>query len=93
MLDLQRGVKQPKYKILDFNKIREREFSYLGEETITVQDSDYHSVVYQVVRGNDRRKIQMWFFPERNYLPLKMVHYSRGKKKFIARLVNYEGLE
>jgi hypothetical protein len=89
MLDLQRGIKQPKYKIIDVNKIREREFSFVGEETINIQNVDYHSVIYQVVRDNNRRKTQMWFSPERHYLPLKMVHFSKGKKKFNARLVNY----
>ena len=89
MLDLQRGIKQPKYRILDVNKVREREFSFVGEETINIQNVDYHSVIYQVVRDNNKRKTQMWFSPERNYLPLKMVHFSKGKKKFNAHLVNY----
>jgi hypothetical protein len=90
MLDLRRGVKRPKYKILDFNKIREREFSFAGDETITVQNVDYRSVIYQVVRDNDRRKTQLWFLPDRDYLPVKMAHYSKGKKKFNARLVKYK---
>ena len=89
MLDLQHGIKRPKYKILDVNKVREREFSLAGEETITLESVDYHSVIYQVVRDNDRRKTQMWFSPERNYLPVQMVHFSKGKKKFNAHLVNY----
>jgi len=89
MLDLQRGIKRPKYKILDVNRIREREFSFVGEETIKLADEDYHSVIYQVVRDNDRRKTQMWFSPERNYLPVQMVHYSKGKKRFNAHLVKY----
>ena len=89
MLDLRHGIKRPKYKILDVNKVREREFSHAGEETITLESVDYHSVVYQVVRDNDRRKTQMWFSPERHYLPVQMVHFSKGKKKFNAHLVNY----
>ncbi len=89
MLDLQKGNLQPSYKILDANRIREREFRFVGEESITIQSSDYHSVIYEVVRDNNRRKTQMWFSPERNYLPLQMVHYSRGKKKFNAHLLNY----
>ena len=89
MLDLQRGIERPKYKILDVNRVREREFSLVGEETINLQNVDYPSVIYQVVRDNDRRKTQMWFSPERNYLPVKMVHFSKGKKKFNARLLSY----
>ncbi len=89
MLDLQRGIKQLKYRILDVNKIRDREFSFVGEETIKVQNVDYHSVIYQVVRDNNKRKTQMWFSTERNYLPVKMVHFSKGKKQFNAHLVNY----
>lgn len=93
MLDLQRGIQQPRYKILDVNRIREREFSFVGEETITLANEDYHSVIYQVVRDNNRRKTQMWFSPERNYLPVQMVHYSKGKKKFNAHLVRYREFE
>jgi len=89
MLDLQKGNRQPKYKILDANKIREREFRFVGEESITLQSADYHSVIYEVVRDNNRRKTQMWFSPERDYLPVQMVHFSKGKKKFNAHLLNY----
>ena len=93
MLDLQRGVTQPKYKIIDVNRIREREFSFVGEETIDIQNQQYHSVIYQIVRDNNKRTTQMWFSPERNYLPIQMVHYSKGKKKFNAHLVNYEAFD
>ena len=90
MLDLQQGNRQPRYKILDANRIREREFRYVGEESITIQSADHHSVIYEVVRDNNRRKTQMWFSSERNYLPLQMVHFSKGKKKFNAHLLNYQ---
>ncbi len=89
MLDLQHGVEQPKYRIIDANKIREREFSFAGEETIRLEDVDYPSVIYQVVRDNNKRKTQMWFSTEHNYLPVQMVHFSKGKKKFNAHLVSY----
>jgi hypothetical protein len=88
-LDLKRGIEQPKYKIVDFNRLKEYEFSFAGAETINILDVNYDSVIFQVVRDNERRKTQMWFSPERNYLPLKMVHFSEGKKKFNALLVNY----
>jgi hypothetical protein len=93
MLDLQRGVERPKYKILDENRVREREFSYVGQETITIENEDCHTVVYEVVRDNNRRKTQMWFSPERNFLPVQMVHFSKGKKKFNAFLTHYTNLE
>jgi hypothetical protein len=89
MLDLQRGIEQPKYKIVDFNRLKEYEFSFAGTETINIQDVDYDGVIFQVVRNHERRKTQMWFSPERNYLPIKMVHFSKGKKKFNAHLTNY----
>lgn len=90
MLDLQHGIERPKYKIIDANRIREREFSFAGEETIQLEGVDYPSVIYQVVRDNNKRKTQMWFSTERNFLPIQMVHYSKGKKKFNAHLVNYK---
>ena len=90
MLDLQQGIERPKYKILDVNRVREREFSFVGEETISIQQQPLESVVYQVVRDNNKRTTQMWFSPERNYLPVQMVHFSKGKKKFNAQLVRYE---
>ena len=93
MLDLQRGISQPRYKILDENRVREREFRFVGEEVVTLLGSDHQTVVYEVVRDNNRRKTQMWFSPERHYLPVQMVHYSKGKKKFNAQLVSYEALE
>lgn len=89
MLDLRRGIKQPKYKILDVNRIREREFSFVSEETISVFNVTYQSVMYQLVRDNDRRKTQIWFSPEHNYLPVQMVHFAKGKKKFNARLIRF----
>jgi len=88
-LDLQRGIERPKYRIVDFNRLKEYEFSFAGTETINIQDLDYESVIFQVVRNHERRSTQMWFAPERNYLPLKMVHFSKGKKRFNAHLVNY----
>jgi hypothetical protein len=63
--------------------------SFVGEETIKLANEDYHSVICQVVRDNNLRKTQMWFSPERNYLPVQMVHYSKGKKRFNAHLVKY----
>ena len=89
MLDLQHGIEQPRYRIVDFNRLKEYEFSFAGAETINIQDVNYEGVIFQVVRDNERRKTQMWFSPERNYLPIKMVHFSQGKKKFNAHLVNY----
>ena len=89
MLDLQRGIERPKYKILDVNKVREREFSFVSEELVNIQDVDLHSVVYQVVRDNNKRKTQMWFSTERNYLPVKLVHFTKGKKQFSAQLASY----
>jgi len=89
MLDLQRGIAQPKYRIVDFNRLKEYEFSFAGAEIINIQDVQYESVIFQVVRDNERRKTQMWFSPQRNYLPLKMVHFSKGKKKFNAHMVKY----
>lgn len=93
MIDLQRGIKRPKYKIIDANKVREREFSFVGEETIQLQGVDYPSVVYQVVRDNNKRKTQMWFSTGRDYLPIQMVHFSKGKKKFNAHLVDYREID
>jgi hypothetical protein len=61
MLDLQRGVEHLRYKIIDFNKLKEYEFSFAGSETINIQDMNYDSVMFQVVRDNERRKTQMWF--------------------------------
>jgi hypothetical protein len=88
-LDLQRGIERPKYQIVDFNRLKEYEFSFAGAETINIGDVDYESVIYQVVRDHERRTTQMWFSPERNYLPIQMVHFSKGKKKFNAHLANY----
>jgi hypothetical protein len=89
MIDLQRGIRQPKYKIIDANQVREREFSFVVEETIQLQGEDYPSVVYQVVRDNNKRKTQMWFSTGRDYLPIQMIHFSKGKKKFNAHLTGY----
>lgn len=88
-LDLQQGAKQLRYKIIDSNRIREREFQLVGEETITIQGEDCHTVIYEVVRDNNKRKTRMWFSTERNYLPVQMVHFTKGKKRFNAHLVNY----
>lgn len=93
MLDLQRGIERPKYRVVDFNRLKEFEFSYAGVETISIQGRDYESIVLQVVRKNERRRTRMWFAPERGYLPLQMVHYSKGKKKFNAHLVDYAELD
>ena len=89
VLDLQRGIERPKYWIVDFNRFKEYEFSFAGAETIKIQDVDYESVIFQVVRSHERRKSQMWFSTEHNYLPVRMVHFSKGKKKFNTHLVNY----
>ena len=89
MLDLQRGIERPSYRIVDFNRLKTYEFSLAGTEVLNIQDRDYESIILQVVRNNERRKTQMWFAPERNYLPLQMVHFSKGKKKFNAHLVAY----
>ena len=83
------GIERPSYRIVDFNKLKTYEFSLVGTEVLNIQGRDYESIILQVVRKNERRKTQMWFSTERNYLPLQMVHFSKGKKKFNAHLVNY----
>jgi hypothetical protein len=87
IIDLQRGVKQPEYKILDSNRVRERQFSFVREEVIDVMDKEYNSVLYQLVRDNSTRKTQIWFSTEHDFIPIQMMHYKKGRKKFNARLV------
>jgi hypothetical protein len=89
MLDLQRGIEQPSYRIVDFNKLKTYAFRPAGKEVLNIQDRDYETVMLQVVRKSEKRETRMWFAPERNYLPMQMVHFSKGKKKFNAHLVNY----
>ena len=89
MLDLRRGVKHPKYLILDENELKEREFSFIKEETLKIEGKVYDCVLYQVVRSSNSRKTQMWFSIKDNYQPVMMAHYSKEKKRFNARLVSY----
>jgi len=89
MLDLQRGVQRPQYRIVDFNKLKEYEFSFVREETVNLANVAYDSVMFRVVRDHERRETQIWFSPERNFLPIKMAHFSKGKKKFNTHLVDY----
>lgn len=93
MLDLRRGIEQPSYRIVDFNRLKEYEFGFERTETIDIQGTEYECVVYRVVRDHERRTTEMWFSPERNYLPIRMAHYSKGKKKFNAQLVEYVALD
>jgi hypothetical protein len=90
MLDLQKGNRHPRYKILDENEIREREFRFIGEDMITIQNEECHTLVYELVRANDRRTTRLWFSTERDFLPVQMVHFSKGKKRFNAHLVDYD---
>lgn len=90
MLDLRRGMKRPKYKILDENKLREREFSYVKDEILTIEGKQYDCVMYQVVRSSKKRKTQMWFSKDHDYQPVMMAHYSKDKKRFNARIVSFK---
>lgn len=89
MLDLKRGLKTPSYKILEMNRVKERYFEFVKEETITLDEKEYRCVVYQVVRDKKKRRTVMWFSIDNNFQPVKMIHFAKDKKKFNAKLTFY----
>lgn len=89
VLDLRRGVENPKYLILDENKLKEREFEFIKEETLEIEGQEYQTVLYQVVRDSGHRKTQMWFSVKHDYQPVMMAHFNKEKKRFNARITSY----
>ena len=86
MLDLKLGEKNPSYKILELNRVKQRNFSFVKEETITVLGKEYRCVMYQMVRDKKKRRTQMWFSIDHNYQPVQLIHFDKKRKKFNAEL-------
>ena len=89
MLDLKRGVKKPSYKILEANKVKERFFEFIKEETIQINNKSYRCVMYHVINKKKKRRTEMWFSIDHNYQPVRMSHFDKNMKKFNADLTNF----
>lgn len=79
ILDLRNGRHPRNHGIAEKNKVRDYEFSYQGEETITLPSGEYAAVKYLRQRVGSSRSVMIWYVPEAGFLPLRIEQLKRGK--------------
>ena len=79
-----RNNRQPtSYEITDRNSIRLYEFTPQGEETISVPAGEFQTIKYLRQRPGSSRATLIWFAPEADCLPVKIVQLKRGETKIV----------
>lgn len=92
MLDVQRQRKPLTYKIFESFGVMNREFSYVGDDVANLDMGETPCTKVEVVRKQKDVKTQVCFAKSMNYLPILLEHYNKGKKQFVAKLVEYTPL-
>jgi hypothetical protein len=78
------------YEITHRNSIRLYEFKPQGEETVSVPAGEFQAIKYLRQRPGSSRATLIWFAPEADYLPVKIVQLKRGESQIVmvATLLN-----
>jgi len=71
------------YEITHRNDIRLYEFTPQGEEMVSVPAGQFKAVKYLRQRPGSSRATLIWFAPEADYLPVKIVQLKRGKSQIV----------
>ena len=83
-----------KYPILEPFGLMERTFEFDGIENIELEvngeDVLLECAVYSVKREQKKFRTLMYFAKDLGYLPVQLVHYTKGKKQFSAILSEFE---
>ena len=80
---LRNGAVPTSYEITDRNSVRIYEFTFQGEETVSVPAGDFHAVKYRRQRPGSSRATIIWYAPEVDYLPVKIQQLKRGKNNIL----------
>jgi hypothetical protein len=81
--ELRNNRKPTSYEITHRNSIRLYEFTQQGEETVSVPAGKFRTVKYLRQRPGSSRATLIWFAPEADYLPVKIVQLKRGKSQIV----------
>jgi len=78
------------YEITHRNSVRLYEFTPQGKETVSVPAGEFQAIKYLRQRPGSSRATLIWFAPEADYLPVKIVQLKRGESKIVmvATLLN-----
>ena len=81
--ELRNNRKPTSYEITHRNSIRLYEFTQQGEETVSVPAGKFRTVKYLRQRPGSSRATLIWFAPDADYLPVKIVQLKRGKSQIV----------
>ena len=88
-LDLQAGRRPQTYTMVYRNSARTYHFEYHGEEQVTTPAGTFATVKYLQYRDDSSRATHIWYAPELQYQPVKVVQLKRGKTNGTLLLTAY----
>ena len=90
MLDVKRRDQVFTYVVFENNMAEKLRFKKIGKETIVIDNKVYETMQFEAIRRGGQLKTHIWFAESLNYLPIKMVHFINGSKRFNGELIRYE---
>lgn len=89
MHDLQHGLKELNYRLIDENEIKEHCYTVEGSEPVDTAIGKLNAV--KLVRLHGSRETFMWFAPETDFLLIKVQQFRKGKLKSEMTLQSVTG--
>lgn len=81
-LDLQQGVEQPSYQVVDRGRLREFTFERLGEEQLDVDGDNMLALKLRRITEDDSRETLVWFVPEMDYRLVQIIHSEKDGSEY-----------
>jgi hypothetical protein len=90
MLALQNGHEPGQLPMIDGQKIKLYDHTFLREERIKTPAGTFDTVVYRSARPESSREAIMWLAPKLGYLAVQVEQYRKGKKLFAMYMRQYK---
>jgi len=88
-LDQQDGVKPGDYRMVHRNHVKTYKFTYQGVEKVKTPMGTFDTIKYLRQREGSSRAATIWYAPELDYQPVKVVQTKKGRKGGTLILQSY----
>ena len=93
MTDLQRGRRPAQYTLIDGTDLKTYQISWESEQTLDTPLGSLQSVPASRSKPGSDRVTRLWFAPDLNYLPIRVIQTKGDKEKLKLILQSVEGIE
>ena len=83
MLDLLRGAKPGKYRLVDKDKVKEYVYTYEGEARLKTALGEIDTMIYTSQRAGSKRLTRMWYAPSLGYVGVRARTVREGKREWV----------